>query len=150
VWRLDSKSDVSGKVMISTPFKSARSMYALYSKTGPMKNMNIHFETGINQQKITVDATHSADGVEIITFPETSDLLSICASTTITFFPYETCNLALLLNMVPSCSMEASIFGAPNAFTDAVPKVVPLCLKSRFASLCSTRREVLLISHSTL
>jgi hypothetical protein len=54
------------------------------------------------------------NGVEIITFPETSDLLSICASTTITFFPYETCNLALLLNMVPSCSMEASIFGDRN------------------------------------
>jgi hypothetical protein len=28
-----------------------------------MKNMNIHFETGINQQKITVDATHSADDI---------------------------------------------------------------------------------------
>jgi hypothetical protein len=42
---------------------STRSMYALYSKTGPMKNMNIHFETGIDQQKITVDATHSADDI---------------------------------------------------------------------------------------
>ena len=61
--QMDSKSDVSGKVMISTPFKSARSMYALYSKTGPMKNMNIHFETGIDQQKITVDTTHSADDI---------------------------------------------------------------------------------------
>jgi hypothetical protein len=47
-----------------------------------------------------------------------------------------------LLNMVPSCSMEASIClsHTVEASTTSIQGLI----------LCSTRREVLLISHSTL
>ncbi|VDI44373.1 Hypothetical predicted protein [Mytilus galloprovincialis] len=61
--QMETKSDVSGRISISTPFDSAKTMYMVYSKTGPMNKMNGNIEAGINEQKITTDITISSDDV---------------------------------------------------------------------------------------